>query len=459
MAEIKLRDYQKEAIRCFEQNNNKGILEMATGTGKTITALKAIQRNFEKNNRQFLVIIVPFLHLIDQWVKDFNLINLKNYTTVAYGKNKWYSALKSQIWEYNRGFRDRVVVVGSYKSMGSEDFQHLIAKVYDNRLLVADECHYLGSPTHRNNKFTEFESSLGLSATPRRWWDELGTQQIYSVFKKTVYEYTMEEAIENNYLTSYYYYPKLTKLTEEEEESYEYYSTKIGQLISKKPLNSVEKERLETLLRKRSTVLQKAENKVPQLIELLKKQKDKKYTLVYCAPGEVDNIIQEISALDIKVHRFNSEINIKKRGEILKLFGNGEIEVLVAIKCLDEGVDVPATRTAYFLSSTSNPREFVQRRGRVLRLHEGKQKSIIYDFITLQDDLEYNTFNSIAKREMPRYAEFANVASNKYQEREELWNLLTQYNLEMYLNITPWEMYEILKKDNGGHNETTRGYY
>lgn len=452
---IQLRKYQEVAIESFENNNRKGILEMATGTGKTFTALETIDRHYKENGRQFLVIIVPFLHLIDQWIKDFDIFGLNNYMTIANSKNKWYNDLKNQIWEYNLGFRDRVVLIGSYKSMGSDDFQTLLSKVSDHRLLVADECHYIGTSTYKEADFKNFEAALGLSATPRRWWDEAGTQRILDIFDQVVYEYTMEEAINNNFLTPYYYYPKLVPLTDEEVRKYELYTTRIGKLTGQINLTKNEQERLNSLLIRRAAILQKAENKLPLLIELIKKQDDYKHTLVYCASGAVDETVRAISDLGIKMHRFNSEIKNKERQTLLSLFSRGEIEVLVAIKCLDEGVDVPATKNAYFLSSTSNPREFVQRRGRVLRLSDGKNYANIIDFITLQDNLEYNTFNSMAKREMPRFAEFSSLASNKYQVREPIRRLLADYDLEMYLNIKPWEMYEFLKKENGGNNETS----
>lgn len=455
---INLREYQKKAVSSFETNERKGILEMATGTGKTIVALECIKRHYIEKGRQFLVIIVPFLHLIDQWVKDFDLIELKNYMTIAYGKDRWYQDLKNQIWEYNMGFRDRVVLIGSYKSMASKDFQTLISKVSDHRLLVADECHYIGTSTYKDTDFKNFNSALGLSATPRRWWDEEGSRRILDIFDQVVYEYTMEDAIQNRFLTPYYFFPKLISLTAEEIEEYENYTYRIGILVGNEALTIDAQERLKTLLRKRAGILQKAENKLPLLINLIKKQKNKKYTLVYCAPGEVNKTVKAISNLGITVHRFNSEVNNKERQTLLSLFSRGEIEVLVAIKCLDEGVDVPATKNAYFLSSTSNPREFVQRRGRVLRLSEDKNHANIFDFITLQDNLDFNTFNSIAKREMPRFAEFSSLSSNKYQEREPIRKLLAKYDLEMYLNIEPWEMYEILKEENGGNNETSSRY-
>lgn len=455
MNNLRLRDYQQEAVEAFIDSSFKGLFEMATGTGKTITALKCIDSHYKANNRQFLVIIVPFVHLIDQWVKDFSKIDLMTHITVAYSRDKWYSDLKSSIWEYNRGFRNRVVVIGSYKSMASNDFQSLIRTVDGDRMLVSDECHYLGSPSYKQTAFSSFESALGLSATPRRWWDEAGTSRIYQIFERVIYSYSMEKAIKNQYLSPYYYYPKLISLTEEELEKYEIYSRKIGQLMGSNQLSMEKKETLKRLLRRRARVIQSASNKLPALLKLLQQQKDKRFTLVYCSPGELNTVIKQIADLNIKVHRFNSELYINERKGVLDLFQKGEIDVLVAIKCLDEGVDIPATRNAYFLASTSNPREFVQRRGRILRLSEGKSYSTIYDFITLQDHLPANTFNSLVNRELPRYAEFANSALNKYQERDHIRSLLSHYDLEMYLNITPWQMYDLSKKENGGNYETT----
>ena len=123
-----------------------------------------------------------------------------------------------------------------------------------------------------------------------------------------------------------------------------------------------------------------------------------KHTLVYCAKGEIDRVVKEISKLGVKVSRFNSEVNNRDRSEILKQFENGTIQVLVAIKCLDEGVDVPATKTAYFLASTSNPREFVQRRGRILRTYKGKSCAQIHDYIVLPLGLSFDDFFKIASK-------------------------------------------------------------
>lgn len=455
MTKYKLRPHQIEAIQAFENNGSVGVLEMATGTGKTIIALEAVSRNFKKYGRQFLIIIVPFLHLIDQWIEKFADFGIDNYLKIAEGRKNWSQILKQRVWDYKFGFRDRVVLIGSYKSMGSVEFHEIVSGVKDHRFLVSDECHNLGSLTHKSMNFDEYENRLGLSATPRRWYDEYGTKRIYAIFEKTVFDYDLGQAIKAGILTPYDYHPYLVSLNDDEISHYEDLSRRIGRLMGKENLKKSDLEILEKLARDRANIIKCADGKLPMLLQLLKMQKDKKFTLVYCAPGQIDTVVEAIHSLGINVHRFNSELNRRERQEILEHFRVGEIEVLVAIRCLDEGVDVPATRVAYFMASSSNPKEFVQRRGRVLRKSEGKEKSILIDFITLQSDFNPNTFENVAKKELPRYAEFVDLASNKYNSevRRQLLGMLSVFNLEKLLYLKPWEVYEMMLKEESFSDE------
>lgn len=446
---IELRDYQKTAISQFEMNGRSGILDMATGTGKTITSLFAANLHLEENNRQFLVVIVPFLHLIDQWAQDFSLFGIEYYLEIAYSKSHWKNKLDDLIWDYNQGYRKRIVIIGSYKSMANKDFQEKIKQIRGGRFLIADECHYLGSSQSRYNNFDQFEAKLGLSATPKRWWDEEGTAAINHLFKKIVYSLPMKEAIDKRILTQYMYHPIITNLNFDETNDYHYLSVKISQLMAKKLRSEIEEERLKSLILQRTIIIQNAEMKQELLFDLLQQQEDKKHTLIYCGKGQVNKIVGKVAELGIRVHRFNAEINFRDREQILKQFDTGEIEVLVAIKCLDEGVDVPSTRVAYFLASTSNPREFIQRRGRILRKAPGKNLSVVYDFIVLPDGKEKSAdiFKSVSTKELPRFAEFSQFALNEYEAREKIMPYLDIYHLTYLMDITPWEMYELIKKE------------
>lgn len=442
MAEISLRPYQEEAMQAFFANHEVGLFEMATGTGKTFTSLACAAKDFKENGRQFLVIIVPYLHLIDQWKKDLPLFNIKGVITVARSKNQWFPMLKNAIWNYQHHFLDRVVVIGSYDSLSKPECRELFQNL-DHSFLLADECHNIGKKSYKNHPLIHFEKRLGISATPERWQDERGTDQVYEFFGKTVYRFTMEEAIQQNFLTPYDYFPVLVGLTENEQENFEILSKKITNLMHQK---EDYRELLEKLLLKRSRILKRAEEKFDLLYDLISEQEDKRYTLIYCAEGDIDKVIQTLAPLHLKIHRFNSEMNQTERQKVLQEFAEGSIEVLVAIKCLDEGVDVPATKTAYFLASTSNPREFIQRRGRVLRKSPGKEKAIIYDFIVLPEIEDQAIFEKIARKEIPRCVEFTNYARNRYIARKPLYEVLDQHKLSFYLELDSKKMKEYLEE-------------
>lgn len=440
---ISLRDYQREAINSF---NRAGIFEMATGTGKTFTALSLANELFEKDQRQFLVIIVPFIHLIDQWADQFEMFGINFYRGIFNSKKNWVNSLKRDVILFNYGLKQRVVIIGSYKSIGSQDCQNILSTVNSKQLLIADECHYLGSSMYNKHKMLHFDYKLGLSATPKRWWGEEGTKNIMALFNQISYEFPMEKAINNGYLTQYFYYPIIINMTDEEEERYQYLTKKIGQLMAQKDSGKKEiKESLDNLLLKRSRIIKLAENKKERLKKLLLKQDDHRFSLIYCGEGEIDTVLKMVLSLGIVAHRFDSTISMKNRQNLLKKFELGEIEILVAMKCLDEGVDVPATKTAYFLASTTNPREFIQRRGRVLRKSPGKTAATIYDFITFPESEDHQFFRSVAEKEMPRFAEFSQFAINEFSARNTVLPYLTKHNLESFMDILPWEMHEMIK--------------
>lgn len=461
---IKLREYQKEAIASLDENNKIGIFEMATGTGKTITAIECAQKAFKEwGNRQFLVILVPYLHLLSQWEINLDELDVGGLRLeVANNRASWYKELKEDVWLFNKGLTDHVIILGSYKSYSKKECIAELKKVNDNCFLIADECHFLGSPECDVSAFKNFKGKLGLSATPRRWWDKEDTEKIFSVFKQVIFKYDIQKAIDNKYLTPYKYCPVRIDLNDGEFEEYQTLSKKISSLLVYEDDSESKQidERLKRLLLKRTRILKKAANKLAKLKAMISEQKDKRYTLVYCSEGMIDETVKAIADLGIKVHRFNAETSISDREKILSQFANGEIEVLVAIKCLDEGVDVPATRIAYIMASTTNPREFVQRRGRILRLSKNKNQATIYDFLVLPKenyDRDRETIISVIKKEMPRFAEFAKYANNYAQASNSIRSYLKKYDLDALLDITPWQMYHKLKKEDE-YIDTTERY-
>lgn len=439
------RPYQQQAIDALIKNNWQGIFEMATGTGKTITSLLATKEYLKKNKRMFLVIFVPFTHLVEQWKKECHSFQYTDITLCYGSKNSWLLNLEREIRDFRIGISDFHLVITTYKTAGTTDFLNLIESIPKNAVLIADECHYLGTKAFKNLEFKNFHSKLGLSATPDRWWDEEGTRFLKNFFNDIVFTYSLEEAIANNALTNYKYFPIVTDLTDDELEHYERITTRLAFLYSQEEWD---KDLIEKLNLERSLIIARAENKLTQLLSILKKQnlKEISHTLVYCAPKQVNILTKKISELGIQVHQFDSKVKTSEREIILKSFSEGKIQVLVAIKCLDEGVDVPSTRVAYFLASTSNPREFVQRRGRILRNAPGKNLAEIHDFIILPSNSDERMFKVIASKEVPRFAEFSSTAINKYEAHNRVGSYLDIYELNYLMEMKPWDVYKELRE-------------
>lgn len=438
--------YQIEAIQALQNNEWQGILEMATGTGKTITSLLAMNQYKKENGRVFVIIFAPFKHLVDQWKNECERFNVKFPTMCYESKAKWLPELDREVRNFNIGITDFHVVITTYDAAANRDFVEQISKLQEHVLLIADECHYLGSAQFRNISFSNINARIGLSATPDRWWDEEGTRFLKDFFKDVVYTYTLDEAIAANKLTQYTYDPHVVPLTETELEDYNKLTKRIINQFNKK---DPDEEQLSLLNRKRALILAKASHKIPLLLSMLRKKGINKiyHTIVYCAENQVNELTTKLSQLGLRVHKFDSTVPTKERQIILGAFANEEIQVLVAIKCLDEGVDVPSTRSAYFLASTSNPREFVQRRGRILRTFAGKHIAEIHDFIVFPEGVDDKTFTMIAKKELPRFAEFCNSAINRSSAKNKILPYISPYNLNHLMDMKPWDVYKEMKEE------------
>lgn len=440
---IQLREYQQEAIRNWFRNNCQGLLEMATGTGKTITALSATSKLWEVTKRLGVVIVCPYTHLVDQWtedIKDFNMAPIVAYQS----KQTWESALYNEISAFKSGVINHFCVITTNATFATDGMQNILRKLDTDILFIADEAHHLGAAKNRRNLIESFPYRLALSATPNRWHDEEGTEELIKYFGNSiVYQFGLEKAI-GTFLTEYYYYPHIVTLDEDESESYYEITRKISRIFYQEELLD-EKSSLQSLLIERSRIISRARNKLVTLRQLMEQRKDSKYNIIYCGDSktdgekQIDAVVSLLgNELDMKVHTFTSREAADERQSLLQRFENGDLQALVAIKCLDEGVDVPATQTAYILSSSTNPREFIQRRGRVLRKHKNKQYSYIHDFIVIPRNLEevhlvepmlFNTERNLIKRELTRFIEFADLAINGPMAHEQLNKLKHAYNL------------------------------
>ena len=430
--DLVLRDYQITAIDAWFKNDCRGLFEMATGTGKTITALAAAVRLYCRDRKLALVIAVPFQHLVDQWYEEaasFGFRPIRAYKS----KTDWLDTLHDQALGYSHDDYDHICVISTHTTFATDDFQNAIARISEPQMFIADEVHHLGAESSRKYLPTNIHNRLALSATPDRWFDEVGTQALRDYFGETVFTLPLKSAIGLS-LTPYYYYPTLVDLTADEMIEYRSLSVKIARLIAKDGFNSKD-NRLTTLLMKRSDLLNGAENKLETIDKLINQPRKVHHALFYCAPSQIDDLIDLLgSTKRIAVHRFTAKEDTNTRQELLHDFDAGRLQALVAMHCLDEGVDVPATRTAYLLASSGNPREFIQRRGRVLRRSPGKDHAEIYDLITIPSvtgiDMEsIKAERSILKRELKRFAEFADTSLNTASAYQVIWDMAKQYGV------------------------------
>ncbi|MGE6486910.1 DEAD/DEAH box helicase family protein [Paenisporosarcina sp. NPDC076898] len=441
---FQIRLYQQNAIKSWFRNDCQGLLEMATGTGKTITALSAIAKLGEVTKRIAVIIVCPYTHLVDQWVKDIILFNMS--PIVAYRSRKlWEDDLANYVSAFNSGVVNHFCLITTNATYATATMQKIISSFKGDIVFVADEAHHLGAAKSRKHLNENFPYRLALSATPNRWFDEEGTSELINYFGgKVVFEFGLNQAI-GQFLTEYYYYPHIIVLEEDESEKYFEITRKIMKMYPKEDTSRDDNKSIEGLLIERARVINHARNKIGKLKEIMLEHKDDSHNIVYCGDSNVDGkkqldtVVKLLGTdLNMKVHTFTSREDGKTRKNLLEKFESGELQTLVAIKCLDEGVDVPATQRAFILASSSNPREFIQRRGRVLRKHPNKKYSYIHDFIVIPRNLEdikyieqtlFNTERNMIKRELNRFSEFASLAINGPLAHQKLDQIKHAYNL------------------------------
>ena len=432
---VEARPYQQDAIQHWIDQDGRGILRMATGTGKTITALLAASRIADRFDGTFvLVVAVPYQHLVDQWAADLEEFNTQPVLGYQSRRN-WQPRLERELLEFNNGVRDSCVVVTTHRTLSQESARRTLDRATGPSMLIADEVHHLGANQSQRALMESFNLRLGLSATPERWYDEEGTEALEEYFGGTVFDYGLEEAIESGALCEYYYVPHIVELQDDEMERYMQLTSKIGRLMARQGDGEFELEgnqALQTALFKRARLIGTAREKLDVLVELFENGSEPSHSLVYCSDGStgveqggerhVDATTTRLkSDCGLSVDRFTAREDQEERERLLSAFESGEIDVLTSIRCLDEGVDVPATRTAYILASTSNPRQYVQRRGRILRQHPGKKYAVIHDFITVPDTTRhpevlsedrYDAERTLIRKELERVTMFADAARN-----------------------------------------------
>ena len=435
-----LYNTQLDAIDKWFENNRVGIFAMATGTGKTYASLGCLERVVNDEKKLVTIISVPYKHLIPQWLKsieDFKFSNdFDKIISVSSSTPNGKKELMKSILKINNDYIDKILVISTPNSMYRNNFHEIINELDDNVpcFIIADEMHELGSNKFRkalvDRDYNPFTYRLGLSATPNRKYDEFGTEFLLDYFDKIVYEFSLNKAINEinprtnvSYLTKYNYHPSFINLTNDELERYADLSHKILIASNDKEKNS---ENIEKWIFQRANIIKNASNKLDEFRNILNDLKgDIGNLIVYCSDEQLDDVLSIVgNEFNFKVKKFTYEESAKPselyeggsyRDDIIKDFENGDYDCLVAMHCLDEGVDIPSASKAIFLCNSTNPREFIQRLGRILRRYEDKKIAEVYDFIIKPNengskfsDIEVN----ILEKELYRFEEMGDSAIN-----------------------------------------------
>ena len=439
------RQYQIDAYEAWIQRGKQGVFAMATGTGKTITSLNCALEEYKDNGYYRLLILVPSLALVEQWSDEVADFNYRNIIKVSSENHRWKQDVMQVVTKMRYGRNVNYVIISTYQSFVMQDFQILLPKLSEGALLIADEAHNIGSVSVRQAFHRlSIKKRIALSATPNRIYDEEGTREIESFFNDTypyTYRFSMRRAIQEERLMPYRYFPYMAKLEEPEMVEYARITHQLVQLHNASKGEFSDPERAKRLLLLRKSILHKAHNKMDVFRQIIQEiGEDKlKYCFVYSAAGkrtrsdEIDDeaidefILKQMQGIlketfpNTTCNSYTGSDSKTMRKQKLDAFANGKLNVLFAKNCLDEGVDVPRAEYGIFTSSTGNPRQFIQRRGRLLRKHEDKQFAWIYDIIVAPDfsssyyDRRFWTIEKhLVENEMRRVANFGSLASNYY---------------------------------------------
>ena len=397
--------HQLDAVSRWEKNGKSGILEMATGTGKTYTAVLILKKLLSEED-VLTVIVCPYIHLVEQWKKELHAlenceISIFHNDSVNKWKKRFYD-IKTRI---NRGvkFKKSQIILTTMDTFHTDEFTDIIKDLNKKMFLIVDEVHHVGSSYYCDGLLDEYDYKLGLSATPKRYMDPIGTNFIYNYFNGVVYTFSLQMALtlrdENgeHFLTKYNYYPKIIDIKYDESQN--------------KTSAKNTSKKYEIL----NDILDELEKPIDHLI-------------IFCSSkAQIKDVQNILDSKNIRHnYKFTSDEGLKLRAELLDDFDEGKLKALLAIKCLDEGVDVPSTDKVVIMSSSPNPSEYVQRRGRVLRKFPGKTHAEIYDLIVLPpDDSGLDEFNNT---ELNRLIDFI-ISSDNVDENFDLlkqWGLINE---------------------------------
>lgn len=438
---LSLYYYQKCAVNQWIENGHKLMLQMATGTGKTRTAFGCMEcacRDIKSG--LIIVVATPQITLTRQWIKDIEKLQLDidEYIEVDGTIHDWRINMRKSLQRVYIGQFNHFVIFTTHDTASNEDFIDILQTYGPGETIffIGDEVHGMGADKTRNALQSKYEYRLGLSATPKRWFDDEGSHLLEEYFGNKSFNFGLREALETinprtnlPFLANYYYYPCFISLTDDELEKYRELSQKISRLSHDK--DSDLNELRTRFLMRRAEILKNAENKYQKLHDILEKLGPNiQDTIIFVSPQQIDKVMMILREHNILAHRItekesqhksNKYSGLSEREYIIKQFETGLYQVIVAIKCMDEGIDIPSARCGIIMASSTNPREYMQRIGRIIRQDGYKSFATLYDVVVepehdvIQDDDLKKIEKKVYEKEMARISDLSKEAINRAQ--------------------------------------------
>jgi superfamily II DNA or RNA helicase len=497
-----LYDYQKDARDEWIKNGCNGLFAMATGTGKTFAAFSCMNKIQNTHERTAIIIACPQKHLVEQWYEELSDYNsgmpeedkVDFSTSVLCNSDypKWrddFDKILDQVNEKPLGYsefsKNNFIVFVTHATLGKVGHNSFNEKIDSikglKKFIIIDEVHNITEESSKTRFREDYDFRLGLSATPDRHLDTVGTDIIYNYFDKAVYDLSLKRAIKEGYLCKYHYYPTYVELTVNEAEIYDDLTTSIAIIEEKKSRGAYhpEKGEFDPYLA-RAQLIQAAANKLDKLKEILTDMRNSlEQTLVYCtsnpslgfpkgAPTQLIEVQKILSARNIVSDSVTWRDKTKDRRKILRDLANDHFDCVTAVRCLDEGVDIPSVKLGIFMASSGNPKQFIQRRGRVLRKSEktGKTRAKIYDILVTPHIPDEDNIGTVRERklianELLRCKEFASLSDNEDVAKESIGEILEGFKIPYETLTREWITENIGKwtKDDDDHSPETETDY
>jgi superfamily II DNA or RNA helicase len=413
-----LYPYQQEVIDDWVDNEYEGMVCFATGAGKTRTAIAAIDLWREQSEKHVVIVLVPTTRLQKQWLREIRKFSsTKNTDIVLVGGDapaeRWHKAL-TDVTDYRRHLDDGIVIAVN-RSASAESFYERVSWGR-HILLVADEVHNLGAPSFKDLlERMECGAVLALSATPQRYNDD-ETQYVREKFGPDLHPIVdIPYAQDLGVLVPYRYRFKTVTLNEDEEQKYKDLSRSIGRIAA---TDGADSDSLQVLRAQRANVLKNAASKVGAAADLLMREyRPGQSWLVFCNDtAQLNELKSRIRGLQPLDFHGGSEGD---QDATLRLFER-EGGILLSIHMMDEGVDIPSIDHCLLIASSQSTRQFIQRRGRVLRADRVNPKGSaeIWDMLVVDQDGK-----AFVEAEVTRAMEFGSMAMNRATVVEDLRRL------------------------------------